>query len=68
MFLEYAGILAFWHFGRSSELASYCDGQVTKATAAENLALDGRKALQTLPAANKRINRSYLLKESFDPP
>lgn len=31
----------------------------------ENLALDGRKALKTLLAANKRLNTAYLLKESF---
>ena len=31
----------------------------------ENLSLDGRKALQTLLAANKRLNTAYLLKESF---
>ena len=31
----------------------------------ENLTLDGRKALKTLLAANKRLNTAYLLKESF---
>ena len=31
----------------------------------ENLDLDGRRALQTLLAANKRLNTAYLLKESF---
>lgn len=31
----------------------------------ENLTLDGRKALKTLLAANKRLNAAYLLKESF---
>jgi transposase len=31
----------------------------------ENLTLDGRKALKKLLAANKRLNRAYLLKESF---
>jgi transposase len=31
----------------------------------ENLSLDGRKALKTLLAANKRLNTAYLLKESF---
>jgi len=31
----------------------------------ENLDLDGRKALKTLLAANKRLNTAYLLKESF---
>lgn len=31
----------------------------------DNLTLDGRKALKTLLAANKRLNTAYLLKESF---
>jgi transposase len=31
----------------------------------ENLSTDGRKALKTLLAANKRLNTAYLLKESF---
>jgi transposase len=31
----------------------------------ENLTLDGRRALKTLLAANKRLNTAYLLKESF---
>jgi transposase len=31
----------------------------------ENLTLDGRQALKTLFAANKRLNTAYLLKESF---
>lgn len=31
----------------------------------ENLSLDGRRALKTLLAANKRLNTAYLLKESF---
>jgi transposase len=31
----------------------------------ENLTLNGRKALKTLLAANKRLNTAYLLKESF---
>jgi transposase len=30
-----------------------------------NLTLDGRRALKTLLAANKRLNTAYLLKESF---
>lgn len=30
-----------------------------------NLSLEGRKALKTLLAANKRLNTAYLLKESF---
>ena len=31
----------------------------------ESLSRDGRKALKTLLAANKRLNTAYLLKESF---
>jgi transposase len=31
----------------------------------DNLSLEGRQALKTLLAANKRINTAYLLKESF---
>jgi len=31
----------------------------------DNLTLDGRQALKTLLAANKRLNTAYLLKESF---
>jgi len=31
----------------------------------ENLTLNGRRALKTLLAANKRLNTAYLLKESF---
>jgi transposase len=31
----------------------------------DNLTLEGRRALKTLLAANKRINTAYLLKESF---
>jgi transposase len=31
----------------------------------ENLSLNGRQALKTLLAANKRLNTAYLLKESF---
>ena len=31
----------------------------------ENLSLDGRRALQKLLSANKRLNTAYLLKESF---
>jgi transposase len=31
----------------------------------ENLTLEGRKALKTLLAANKRLNTAYVLKESF---
>ena len=31
----------------------------------ENLTLEGRQALKTLLAANRRLNKAYLLKESF---
>lgn len=31
----------------------------------ENLTLDGKKALKTLLAANRRLNKAYILKESF---
>ena len=31
----------------------------------ENLSMDGKRALKTLLAANKRLNTAYLLKESF---
>ena len=31
----------------------------------ENLSIDGRRALEQLLAANKRLNKAYLLKESF---
>jgi hypothetical protein len=31
----------------------------------QNLTLDGKRALKTLLAANKRLNSAYLLKESF---
>jgi len=31
----------------------------------DNLSLEGRQALKTLLAANKRLNTAYLLKESF---
>lgn len=31
----------------------------------ENLTIDGRKALKTLLAANKRLNTAYVLKETF---
>lgn len=34
-------------------------------TSHDNLSTDGRKALKTLLAANKRLNTAYLLKESF---
>jgi transposase len=32
----------------------------------DNLALEGKKALRLLFKANKRLNKAYLLKESFD--
>lgn len=32
----------------------------------ENLSLEGKKALQLLFKANRRLNKAYLLKESFD--
>jgi transposase len=45
---------------------SYIKGQrYTLLSNRENLTLDGRKALQKLLAANKRLNTAYLLKESF---
>lgn len=45
---------------------SYIKGQrYTLLSNRENLSLDGRKALKTLLAANKRLNTAYLLKESF---
>ena len=37
----------------------------TLLTHRENLTLDGRRALKTLLAANKRLHTAYLLKESF---
>jgi transposase len=45
---------------------SYIKGQkYTLLSHRENLTLDGRKALKKLLAANSRLNRAYLLKESF---
>jgi transposase len=45
---------------------SYIKGQkYTLLSHRENLTLDGREALRKLLAANKRLNRAYLLKESF---
>lgn len=45
---------------------SYIKGQkYTLLSRRENLTLDGRKALRKLLAANNRLNRAYLLKESF---
>ena len=44
----------------------YIKGQkYTLLSRRENLSTDGRKALKTLLAANKRLNTAYLLKESF---
>jgi len=37
----------------------------TRLSNRENLTLEGRQALKTLLAANKRLNTAYLLKESF---
>ena len=45
---------------------SYIKGQkYTLLSRRENLTLDGRTALKKLLAANKRLSRAYLLKESF---
>ena len=45
---------------------SYIKGQkYTLLSRRENLSLDGRRALKKLLAANARLNRAYLLKESF---
>jgi len=45
---------------------SYIKGQkYTLLSNRENLTLDGRKALNKLLRANKRLNAAYLLKESF---
>ena len=44
----------------------YIKGQkYTLLSRRENLTLDGKRALRTLLAANKRLNTAYLLKESF---
>src|ERR671922_2577169 len=44
----------------------YIKGQkYTLLSRRENLTLDGKRALKTLLAANKRLNTAYLLKESF---
>ena len=44
----------------------YIKGQkYTLLSRKENLALEGKKALKTLLAANQRLNTAYLLKESF---
>jgi transposase len=54
-------------YGRlSGKERRYIKGQkYTLLSRRENLDLDGRKALKTLLAANKRLNTAYLLKESF---
>jgi hypothetical protein len=45
---------------------SFIKGQkYTLLSRRENPTLDGRKALKKLLAANRRLNRAYLLKESF---
>ncbi len=45
---------------------SYIKGQkYTLLSNSENLTLDGRNALKKLLKANKRLNKAYLLKESF---
>ena len=50
----------------SGQDRSYIKGQkYTLLSRRENLTLNGRKALKKLLAANKRLNRAYLLKESF---
>jgi transposase len=50
----------------SGQDRSYIKGQkYTLLSRRDNLTLDGRKALKKLLAANKRLNRAYLLKESF---
>jgi transposase len=44
----------------------YIKGQkYTLLSRKENLTLDGKRALKTLLAANKRLNTAYVLKESF---
>jgi transposase len=44
----------------------YIKGQkYTLLSRRENLTLDGKRALRTLLAANKRLNTAYMLKESF---
>ena len=50
----------------SGEKRRFIKGQkYTLLSHRENLDLDGRRALKTLLAANKRLNTAYLLKESF---
>jgi transposase len=51
----------------SGEDRRFVKGQrYTLLTHWENLSLEGRKALRLLFAANRRLNKAYLLKESFD--
>jgi transposase len=50
----------------SGKARRYIKGQkYTLLSHRENLDLNGRKALKTLLAANRRLNTAYLLKESF---
>ena len=50
----------------SGKSRRYIKGQkYTLLSRRENLTLEGRRALRTLLAANKRLNTAYLLKESF---
>ena len=50
----------------SGKSRRYIKGQkYTLLSRRENLTLEGRRALTTLLAANKRLNTAYLLKESF---
>lgn len=50
----------------SDKNRSYIKGQkYTLLSNRENLTLDGRKALKKLLKANRRLNKAYLLKESF---
>jgi transposase len=50
----------------SGKERKYIKGQkYTLLTKKENLSLEGRKALKTLLAANRRLNTAYILKESF---
>ena len=51
----------------SGEDRRFIKGQrYTLLTHWENLSLEGKKALQLLFRANRRLNKAYLLKESFD--
>ena len=54
------------YFRLSGKDRAFIKGQkYTLLSHRENLTRDGRKALKTLLAANKRLNTAYLLKESF---